>query len=173
MNTYNFFSPHNFFSPDRVKNTTLHTKVGFFSMASAEIWMTFMINAGIPEKHAKEYSDIFAAQSMSIDTVTELDRDTLTELGVATIGHALSILKHAKKADIKPAKSLGMKTAAPKPPQLVADLTRPQFRKFRIDWDVYKKISCMETDRIPAQIYSLCDANVQNSIINTTKLLRL
>ena len=129
--------------------------------------MTFMINAGIPEKHAKEYSDIFAEQSMSIDTVTELDRDTLTELGVATIGHALSILKHAKKADIKPAKSLGIKTAAPKPPQLVADLTRPQFRKFRIDWDVYKKISCMETDRIPAQIYSLCDANVQNSIINT------
>ena len=126
-----------------------------------------MINAGIPEKDAKEYAETFASQSMSIDTVTELDRNTLNELGVQTIGHALSLLKYAKKADIKPAKSLGIKAAAPKPPQLVADLTRPQFRKFRIDWDVYKKISSIETNRIPAQLYSLCDASVQNSIINT------
>ena len=57
---------------------------------------------GNPEKYAKEYAETFAAQSMSIDTVTELDRDTLSELGVQTIGHALSILKHAKKAVIMP-----------------------------------------------------------------------
>lgn len=127
-----------------------------------------MNDAGIPATHANKYAETFTAQCMSTDTVTELDRDTLSELGVDIVGHALSILRHVKRVDSKPPmKVLGAKAAAPKPPQLVADLTRPQFRKFQIDWDVYKNIACIETERIPAQLYSLCDANVQNSIINT------
>ena len=127
-----------------------------------------MDDARIPETHSDKYAQTFAKESMSIDAATELDREVLDALGVKIIGHLLSILRHARKVDAKPTKPPTVNTAAPKPPQLAADLTRPQFRKFRIDWDVYKKMSGIQKDYIAAQIYSLCDVNVQNSIINTS-----
>ena len=46
-------------------------------------------------------------------------------------------------------------------------MTHPEFRKLRIDWGVFKSLTSLPTGRIAAQIYSSCDSNVQNSIINT------
>ena len=41
-------------------------------------------------------------------------------------------------------------------------MTHPQFRKFRIDWEVFKTITAIPMDQIPSQLYSLCDESVQN-----------
>ena len=46
-------------------------------------------------------------------------------------------------------------------------MTHPQFRKFKIDWDVFKKITSIPSDQFPSQLYSACDEAVQNSIINS------
>lgn len=43
----------------------------------------------------------------------------------------------------------------------------PQFRKFKIDWDVYQKISNVPTANLLAQLYHLCDDALQHSIVNT------
>ena len=46
-------------------------------------------------------------------------------------------------------------------------MTNPQFRKFIIDWGVYKTIGNIPNNQITIQLYNLCDETVQNSIINT------
>ena len=137
----------------------------------AEQWTAFFKDAGIAESHRDKYAKTFADNEMDTSTATELTRDILAELGVTSIGHVLSILKFSREGDTKP--SIPTATSKPsakpslKPPQLASDLTRPQFRKFKVDWGVYKSISGIEEGHIAAQIYSICDAHVQNSIINT------
>ena len=46
-------------------------------------------------------------------------------------------------------------------------MTHPQFRKFKIDWTVYKQITAIPELQIPSQLYNLCD-KTQTSLINTT-----
>ena len=46
-------------------------------------------------------------------------------------------------------------------------MTSPQFRKFRMDWNVFKHITNITGQQINAQLSSSCDAQVQNSIVNT------
>ena len=46
-------------------------------------------------------------------------------------------------------------------------MTNPQFRKFIVDWGVYKTIGNIPNNQITIQLYNLCDKTVHNSIINT------
>ena len=46
-------------------------------------------------------------------------------------------------------------------------MTHPQFWKFKVDWDVYKKITGLPVNQIPTHLYSTCDESVQTSLINT------
>ena len=130
-------------------------------------WKTFFKDAGIAEPHRDNYATTFADNEMDTSTATELTREILAELGITIIGHVLLILKYSRKGDTKPSIAKPSVKPSLKPPQLASDLTRPQFRKFKVDWGVYKSISGIEEGHIAAQIYSICDANVQNSIINT------
>ena len=54
-----------------------------------------------------------------------------------------------------------------KQPSLTSDMTHPQYRKFLIDWNVYKKITGLPTTQIAPHLYSACDDTVQSSIINS------
>ena len=47
---------------------------------------------------ARTYTKTFVEESITKDCLTMIDREVLKELGVTTIGHALAILKLAKKA---------------------------------------------------------------------------
>ena len=137
-------------------------------MALLKSWKNFMQDAGIPESDSDTYAQELTTNQISISSAPELTRELLTELKVKSIGHALSIIRHAKHTDTKPStQTATAKPANVKPPQLSADITHPQFRKFKIDWNVYKTISNIQPNQIPAQLYSTCDSDVQNSIINT------
>ena len=46
-------------------------------------------------------------------------------------------------------------------------MTHPEFRKFRVDWRVFKTLTAMPTSQVAAQVYSNCDSSVQNAIINS------
>ena len=46
-------------------------------------------------------------------------------------------------------------------------MTHPQFRKFKIDWEVFKNITSIPPDQFASQLYSACDETVQTSIINS------
>ena len=53
------------------------------------------------------------------------------------------------------------------PPQLHTDMTHPQFRKFKIDWDVYKQLTNIPTTNIATQLYYICDDALQHNVVNT------
>ena len=51
-------------------------------------------------------------------------------------------------------------------PSITPDMTHPQYRKFMVDWSIYKSITTLPSSDVTAHLYSTCDISVQNSIIN-------
>ena len=50
-------------------------------------------------------------------------------------------------------------------------MTHPQFRKFIIDWGVYKTITNLPASQVAPLLYSACESSVQTSIINSAQNL--
>ena len=88
----------------------------------------------------------------------------LKELGIKNMGEVLIILKLAKENLASP--TTHVKPTA-KPPQLNSEMTPQQFRKFKIDWDVFTKMTNLSDTQINVQLYNCAEETVQNSIINT------
>ena len=145
------------------------------ALQDAPAWVEFFINAKIPPTEAERYATIFAENRITGTLLPELTKELLYDLGIKVLGDALAILQHAKHStqsvdpppqDI-PDLSSRIKAPSAKLPQLTADMTLPQFRKFKIDWDVFKRITHISGTQIHAQLYSCCDEATQNSIVNT------
>ena len=94
-----------------------------------------------------------------------LDRTQLKELGIKTMGDVLTILKLTKEPLVSPVSHMNPPTA--KLPQLVSEMTTEQFRKFRIDWDEFTRVTNLPTAQTNVQLYNCANKAVQNSIINT------
>ena len=93
-----------------------------------------------------------------------LDRTMLKELGIKNMGEVLIILKLAKENPASP--TTHVKPTA-KPPQLNSEMTPQQFRKFKIDWDIFTKMTNLSDTQMNVQLYNCAEETVQNSIINT------
>ena len=52
-------------------------------------------------------------------------------------------------------------------PQLHSEMTNAQFRKFLVDWSVFKKITLIPDNQLHAQLYNTCDDTTQHSLLNT------
>ena len=143
------------------------------SLATPDDWYKFLTDAGIPREEATTYAKTLVENR--IKNPSDLTRDILKELGITIIGDALAILKHAKPQEQK---MTAGQTSAPgskhhRPqiplPRLTADMTHKDFRKFKIDWNVYKTVMELPPSQIAPQIYTACDQAVQSSIINSNK----
>ena len=119
-------------------------------MALEKDWEEWLQSAGIKEDEAKAYAKTFADNRVDLSFAPDLTKDLLKEMGVKVIGDIMSIMRYASP-DIKPQRS---HTAHAKPtvkmPELRAEMTHPEFRKFKVDWDVYKTMSKPEPSQIPA-----------------------
>ena len=140
-------------------------------------WAAFFEECGIPTEAATTYAKEFKENCLTDNELPDLKMDLLKSLGITAIGHALAILRHAKsKSAIEVVHTPTIKSeypvfkppsAAAKLPQIPPDMTHPQFRKFRVDWDVYKQITGLPTQHIANHLYSACCSEVQMSLINT------
>ncbi|CAB04458.1 SAM domain-containing protein [Caenorhabditis elegans] len=63
-----------------------------------EAWTQFFVRAGIPSEIAKKYAKSFATNRITKEMLPELDKSTLSELGVSAIGDQLCILRRIKAA---------------------------------------------------------------------------
>ena len=107
----------------------------FSLRTGSDDWQKLLSKIGIPADSARAYGKAFMEESITKDSLTKINREVLKELGVTTMGHALGILKLAKEQPL----TLDGYTKAPavRPPQLHSGMTSQQFRKFRIDWEVF------------------------------------
>ena len=124
----------------------------------------FFIEVGISTDSAKTHATKFADEKLTIKSLQMLDRSMLKELGVTLMGEALCILKQAKEAT---AQSTRIQALAAKPSNLSIEMTPQQFRKFRIDWDVFSKMTNMPSSQFNIHLYNGADEALQNAIINT------
>ena len=128
-------------------------------------WKTFFREANILEEEAKQYSEIFHANPMTFGTLHELKKEDLSDLGITILDDMKSISRKAKASSASSLNQAGsanvfMKTPAAKLPQLNEDMTLPQFRKLKMDWDVFKRITDLPENQIHAQLqrrWKRCD----------------
>ena len=80
------------------------------------------------------------------------------------MGDVLIILKLAKENPASP--TTHVKPTA-KPPQLNSEMTPQQFHKFKIDWDVFTKMTNLSDTQMNIKLYNCAKETVQSSIINT------
>ena len=140
-------------------------------------WTVFFEECGIPTEAATIYAKEFTENCLTKNELPDLNMDLLKSMGITAIGHALAILRHAKlKSTAEVVNTPTIKSEYPvfKPPSVAAklpeippEMTHPQFRKFRVDWDVYKQITGLPTNYIANHLYSACCSEVQTSLINT------
>ena len=135
---------------------------------NAAQWETLLIEAGIQAESAIKHSKQFATNKMSKETLNMLDRTTLKELGVEILGEVLTILQISKttsEATVTTAKPPTVPSV--KPPKLSLDMTQQQFRKYKIDWDIFTQLTNLDKSKYSINIYNSADENVQTCIINT------
>ena len=113
---------------------------------------------------AKVYAQTYSSKGIMRDSMHMLDRTMLKELGIKSMGDVLIILKLAKENPLSPATHVKLTT---KPPQLYSEMTPQQFRKFKIDWDVFIKMTNLSDTQMNIQLYNCAEQTVQSSIINT------
>ena len=139
------------------------------ALQSITSWEHFFVAAKIPQRDAKAYAIIFSENRITEVLLPDLTKDNLQDLGITILGDALSILRHARTLSTTPIPShtATLRVPSAKLPQITTEMTLPQFRKFIIDWAVFKQITGITGSQIQAQLYSCCGEDVQNSLVNT------
>ena len=139
-------------------------------------WEAFLRNAGIPEAESSTYATKFLDNRVTADNILDFIKQDFIDLGITIIGDIKNIQRHAKSqlttvtaadSTVPTLPMSFMKSPAAKLPHLNADMTHPQFRKFKTDWAVFKRITNLPSNQLHAQLYNSCDEHVQNSLVNT------
>ena len=150
-------------------------------LQSEEEWITFLSTTDIPPDDIARYSRLLIKASINGSILDYVDKDSLHELGIKVLGHKLAILKRINASRTPPELNISSKmlkdhSDAPatarisaKLPSLQDEMSHQQFRKFRVDWDVYKKLTGITSESYASHLYSACDDSVQTAIINTHK----
>ena len=113
---------------------------------------------------ATTYAEAFVAGGMTEALLPELDKDTLTELGVTLPGHRMMIIKHAKT--LTAGATTTKATVNAQLTTLTSEMTQSQFRQFENDWRAYKQLLNLPPQQLVLYLYNACDDTVRNTITN-------
>ena len=118
-------------------------------------------NIQVQVQYSTEYPHV-AADRMQLGWMG--NHMILKELGIKIMGDMLTILKLTKELLVSPASHIKPPTA--KLSQLSLEMKTQQIWKFRIDWDIFTRMTNLLTAQTNVQLYNCADETVQNSIIN-------
>ena len=124
-------------------------------------WLSFLpVTKDVITTYAKE----FVNAEMTEDDLSELSHEILARLNITKLGHCTKILKHAKS----PQSTTSTKVVKSdiRLPSLKMNISPSKFRKFVIDWKIYKTENNILGPKCNTLLYSACDENLQSNIIN-------
>ena len=108
----------------------------FMALQSEPQWKQFFANVGIiDDAISTTYARLFVDNRINKSSLSHMDKDTLTKLGVTVIGHRLSILNHTRVGKTSHPHSMPAVTKASFSTKLITltpEMTHPQFRKFKL-----------------------------------------
>ena len=128
-------------------------------MMKPEDWERYLIEAGISANSAKVNAATFTNEKLTKENLQMLDRAMLKLLEVTSMRESLCIFKLAPRQSI-------LRHRQPSFPRSILKWPHQQFRKFRIDWDVFAKITNMPRSQANIHLYNCADEALQNAIIN-------
>ena len=115
---------------------------------------------------------------MSKQYHSSITAEHLEKMDITVLGDQLTILQHiatlaAPAADRMSHSSVEFKPppASIKMPSIISDITNQQFRKFVIDWNVYKQMTGLPTSQIGPHLYNACNDTVHHGLINSHSTL--
>ena len=127
-----------------------------------------------------KYVTILDTNKITPPLASQLSNELLKDLGIEILSHRLAILKFAEGADketsikVETPESSAKVKAAAKAPIAKIEMSNPDFRKFKIDWNIYKEMANLHSSQVNPHLYSACESEVQKALINTTSdFLRL
>ena len=137
-------------------------------------WREFFVEAGIPEPDCTQYATTFVKNRITEKSMQTLTDAHLNGLEIHVLGDRLAILALAQTHSTEKTHSVVASDVTFRPasasvrlPTVVSNMTHPQFRKFIIDWGVYKNITNLPPMQVQNLLYSCCEESVQNSIISS------
>ena len=147
-------------------------------LSAADDWIEFLKNTTIPEDLISKYASLFVENAIDARTAVLMDKASLGEIGIKPMGHRLSIidkLTTLKPENKPPSNAIDTYKNDPsakitaKLPTLHKDMTHPQFRKFSVDWGVYKDLTKINPQSYASNLYNACDEDTQNAIVSNCK----
>ena len=123
-------------------------------------WLSFLPAS---EEVITSYAKSLVDADMTEEDLSELSHELLIEMKISKPGHRTKILKKAKCSEVKSTKV--MKSDI-KLPTLTKNISPSGFRKFVIDWKIYKSEHQIFGSKCNKLLYSSCDNALQSSIIN-------
>ena len=116
-------------------------------------------------EESRQYATSLVESQITEDELSELSHELLKEMNITVTGHRMKILKKVKGTSTVPISTKMVKSDI-KLPHINMSCSPSQFRKFLIDWDIYKSEHGIIGVKCNKLVYSACDETLQNSIIN-------
>ena len=136
------------------------------ALRTATDWKVWLSDLPLTEEVISKYAKQFEEAEITEEDLPEFNRELLDELNISKPGHRTKILRKAKDVETSTTASTRMIKSDVKLPQVTSNCSPSEFRKFLIDWNIYKSENQIGGSKSNKLLYSACDHALQNSIIN-------
>ena len=127
-------------------------------------WARWLSELDFPEETVNKYAKQFFDADITEVVLRELNHEILRELAIDKPGHRMQILQKTKTELVE--LSTKMIKSDIKLPHIKMKSSPSQFRKFIIDWNIYKSETQISGAKCNRLLYSACGELLQNNIIN-------
>ena len=134
------------------------------ALQTVKDWTTWLTNVSIEHDVALKYAKELYDAEITEEDLSELTHELLKEVNIIKPGHRTKILKKAKES--KCSSSTTVTKSDVKLPNLSKNCTPSQFRKFIVDWNIYKSEKKIHGIQCNKLLYCACAEDLQCSVIN-------
>ena len=117
-------------------------------------WKLWLTDLRLENDIISEYANLLIEAEITEDDLSELTHELLKEIRIIKPGHRTKILKKAKTENVSVSTKV-IKTDI-KLPHIELNSSLSQFRKFIIDWNIYKSESKVSGSKSNRLLYSAC-----------------
>ena len=133
------------------------------ALRTAQEWNIWLSDLPVTKDILNKYSKEFVDAELTEEDLSELTHELLVEMNITKLGHRTKILKKARATEFTSTKVI---KSAIKLPSIKMNSSPSKFRKFTIDWAIYKAEHHITGSKCNTLLYSACDESLQNNIIN-------